>query len=489
MRKLLFAFAMCLLTFAASAQEVSFESLKAQLCDKSLPLINLNVEIDKVSKPEYTNATIEIADPQKRTDKTNVVTTFACKVKYRGNSAVYYDKKSFGVKLLNTQGEELDANLFGLRKSDTWILNAMAIDRLRMRDRVNFDVWNDMSATPYSTDLNRRNGTKGIFVELFINGSYQGLYCFTDKVNRKLLGLKKTGKDDDGKPVIKGVLYKGKEWGPATFLYGYKDEDMNGAMWNGWELEYPEDHPCPDAYMPLKDFIDYSENSDDDEFKSGINKRFYWQNFIDYQVFLLAQGLTDNYMKNTFLSIVNTQKGRCMMVTPWDLDCSLGGYWDGSRKSNVATLSTIMCVGLYNRLWKYNVNNYKSAVAGRWRELHETTLSEQAFCARLDAYASAFIESGAWQREYNKWNGNPVELQQDLTQEVNYVKDWYKRNCRNLDDNIYHGIASEPGAVSPTVVDHDTATGTAATFNLAGQKVDDSYKGIVIKNRKKILRR
>lgn len=163
MRKLLFTFAMCLLTFAACTQDISFESLKAQLCDKSLPLINLNVEIDKVSKPEYTNATIEIADPQKR----------------------------------------------------------------------------------------------------------------TDKVNRKLLGLKKTGKDDDGKPVIKGVLYKGKEWGPATFLYGYKDEGMNGAMWNGWELEYPEDHPCPDAYMPLKDFIDYSENSSDDEFKSGINKRFY----------------------------------------------------------------------------------------------------------------------------------------------------------------------------------------------------------------------
>ena len=52
----------------------------------------------------------------------------------------------------------------------------MAIDRVRMRNRLNFDVWNAMSKTPYATDYDQRNGTQGVFVELFINGQYHGLY-------------------------------------------------------------------------------------------------------------------------------------------------------------------------------------------------------------------------------------------------------------------------------------------------------------------------
>ena len=143
-----------------------------------------------------------------------------------------------------------------------------------------------------------------------------------------------------------------------------------------------------------------------------------------------------------------------------------------------------MSVGLFRRLWDDNVNNYRTAVAERWRDLHATTLSENALNARLDAYAKAFTESGAWQREYDKWNNNPVALQKDITKEVDYAKDWYRRNCANLDDNIFHGITAGIANVSTA-----TATKSDATFNLMGQKVDDSYKGIVVKDGKKMLRK
>lgn len=88
--------------FAAtvSAQTLDFTAMKNEINEKSLPLVNVTVEIDKVNKPEYTPTKIEIVDPQKRTDG-NVETTFNCKVKYRGASSLRYDKKSFAVKLLN----------------------------------------------------------------------------------------------------------------------------------------------------------------------------------------------------------------------------------------------------------------------------------------------------------------------------------------------------------------------------------------------------
>lgn len=460
-----------------------YTELLDNLSDKSLPLINITVDIEKVTKPEYTPATIEIADPLMRTDGENVVTKFNAKVKYRGNSSLRYDKKSFNVKLINEKGKSFDVNILGLRLTDAWILDAMAIDRIRMRNRVNFDTWNAMSRTPYETEHEQRNGTVGRFVEVFINGIYHGLYCCTDKVDRNLLGVKKADKVTDSTPVIKGVIYKGDGWSAATQLKGYDDQPMDGAAWNKWELDYPDDYPCEEAYTPMKNFIDYCSKSSDDDFKNGIDKNFYWQNFVDYQVFLLSQGLRDNSFKNTFLSIVNIKKGNCMMVTPWDLDCSLGGDWDGQLYNELATMDVVLTVGLYRRLWNNNVNKYQTAVADRWQQLSANVLSVEEFNKRLDTYADQIVKSGAWKREYDMWNNNPVALTENLYDELSYVKDWYKRNLQNLNENVYNGIETGIGYVKTT----ETAPHTL--YNIMGQKVNDAYKGIVIENGKKCLRK
>lgn len=425
-----------------AANIASYEQMKAQLNDKSLPLVNITVDISIVSKPYYTNATIEIADPQARTDG-NVVTTFNCKVKYRGATSLWYDKKSFAVKLLDADGNSLDAPVLGIREDDSWILGAMAIDRVRMRDRLNFDIWNEFSKTPYDTDYNGRNGTKGYFVELFINGKYHGLYCLTDKVNRKLLGVKKAKTDNYGNPTINGVMYKCAEWGDASYLKGYYQQSMNGESWNNWELDYPDDYPCETAYTPLKNFIDYCTKTSDADFEAGLDENVYMQNIVDYHVFYLAMGLRDNTMKNAFMSITNINKGKRLMITPWDLDTSMGGEWEGSYYNKVADNDMILEVRPFARLWNDNIGNYRTAVADRWRVLHRTLLSEEAFNARVDAYMNAFIESGAWEREYSTWNGSPVALKKDLREEADYIKTWYKENCENLENNIFKDIPTE----------------------------------------------
>lgn len=420
----------------------TYEQLKSQLNDKSLPLVNITVDMSSVSKPNYTNATIEIADPLARTDG-NVVTTFNCKVKYRGATSMRYEKKSFAVKLLDKDGNSLDAPVLGIREDDSWILGAMAIDRVRMRDRLNFDIWNEFSKTPYDTDYAGCNGTKGYFVELFINGKYHGLYCLTDKVNRKLLGVKKAKTDASGNATINGVMYKCAEWCDAAYFKGYNEQSMNGESWNSWELDYPDDYPCETAYMPIKNFIDFCTNTSDEDFKNGLDENLYMQNMTDYHVFYLAMGLRDNTMKNAFMSIVNINKGKRMMITPWDLDTSMGGEWEGSYHNYVADNDMIMKVKPFERLWNGNINNYRTAVADRWRQLHKTLLSEEAFNARVDAYVKAFVESGAWNREYYRWNGSPVFLKKDLNEEADYIKTWYKNNCENLENVLFKDIPTE----------------------------------------------
>lgn len=486
MKKLVTLFVVLLCAAAnCMAQAVDYASLKAALNSKSIPLINLTVDIGKVSKPEYTSAKIEIADPEKRTDG-NVVTTLNCKVKYRGASSLSYAKKSFAIKLLNEKGKSLEMPMFGIRSDDSWILDAMAIDRLRMRNRINFDIWNDMDRTPYKTDTDGRNGTAGLFVELFINGKYHGLYCFSDKVNRKLLGVKKAKEDADKNVTINGVVYKCADWGASSKFSGYNQTGMDGLQWNAWELDYPDDYPCAAAYMPLKDFIDYCAYTTDQKFISGMDEYFYIDNFIDYHVFLLSQGLEDNSMKNSYLSIVNVNDGHRALITPWDLDCSLGGWWQGDYNSKVASNGTVLDVKPYERLWNGNINGYRDEVANRWRELcRKGILSPEGFNERLNAYVVQLKESGAWKREYEMWNNNPVPLAENLSDEALYVKVWYKRNYDNLENKIFKDLGTT--GLTGVVESNDGEAVGGTLYNIAGQKVDSSYHGIIIKNGRKYL--
>ena len=474
-----------LIPLFAHSQENStdYATLKGKMDEKSLPLVNLTVDLESVNKLTYVPATIEIADFEKRTNG-EAETKFACKIKYRGATSLHYDKKSFGVKLLDDEGKSLDASILGIRKDDAWILDAMAIDRIRMRNRVNFDIWNEMSRTPYDTKYDNRNGTEGHYVELFINGEYHGLYCLSDKINRKLLGLDKAIENGDETVTINGVLYKCNTWCTAAFLSGYDDQDLNGEEWTCWELQYPDDYPCKQAYTPLKEFIDFCSKTTTTQFLEKFDDHCYRNNFIDYHVFIMALGVRDNTMKNSFLSMVNKNNAgdNKVLITPWDLDCSLGSDWDGSYVPKPHTHDFIYQVCPYRRLW-YNDNSYATAVADRWRSLRQSTLSNQAVFARLDDYARKFSESGAWAREYAKWNGNPVELKENLDDELNYVKDWYETNAKNLDTVIFNGV----GGIENIINDSELQDTDGCAYNVLGQRVGDGYKGIVIKNHRKYI--
>ncbi|MBO4963620.1 MAG: CotH kinase family protein [Prevotella sp.] len=464
------------ISFATAQQIPSYDELKIAINESSLPLINITVDIANVTKEQYIPAEIEITDPLKRTDN-KVTAAFRCKIKYRGTSSIRYEKKSFAVKLLDDNGKSLDAPILGIREDDSWILNAMAIDRIRMRDRLLFDVWNDLSSTPYNTDYENRNGTKGYFVEVFLNGEYHGLYCMTDKINRKLLGLKKIKEETNGTITTRGLLLKCNAW---STLAGYNDEPMDTEEWNSWELQYPDDYPSADTYMPLARLIDFCTGTSSDVFKAEYQQHFYKQNLMDYHIFYLTFNIFDNLMKNTFLSTVDLTKKERFMITPWDLDCSLGGSWDGVHADYLIENEDISA-NPFARLWQENTDNYKAELCSLWQKTSNAIFSEEAIAKRMSDYAEAFVKSGAWEREYKKWNNNPVVLTEDPKEELDYINEWFRSRHTTL-DNYFNSITG-------ILTLHSNSIGAKKRYNLSGQKVDNNYKGIVIENGRLFIRK
>ena len=420
-------------------QGTDFASMKAQMTEQSLPLVNLTYDEDELNKYNFIEGTIEIVDKQMRTEAGKESVTYSADFRIRGASAAGLKKKSFAIKLYKIKDGEkkdLDISVFGIREENSWILDAMGFDRIRMRTRTCFDLWNEMSGTPYNTKYGNRNGTKGEFVEVFINGKYNGLYCLSDKIDRKLLDVTKYNKKVEESEAVHGLIYKGVEWkGSAIRLLDYDPQaSPNSTTWCTWELEYPDDYPSYYTWQPLKELIKFCKSStSDDAFLANYDTYFYKSNLVDYMVMTMAFNVNDNLYKNTFLSVQDITNGRRYMITPWDMDDSFGGKYNGERRDELSDVTRYNSTAPYNRLYRKNIDGFVDQVKKRWLALQNTVLSIEHVHSALDAYAAMIVSSGAWQREYKKWNGaNSIPLTEDLSSELAYVKDWYARNFTNL---------------------------------------------------------
>lgn len=426
--------------FALSLMVVLATSLFAQ---QQLPTLQLtlpdscfsgNLSVNH-SLAEYNAGTMVLTD----TDGSVVSLPVKCKI-HGATAAQYTMKPSLAMKLSDPITGEIDSCLLGIRTCSSWILDAMAIDRINMRNRVAFDIWNAMSRLPYSTDFGGRNGTLGRFVELSINGNSYGIYCLNDKINRKLLGLKKPKLNADGTlKTLRGALYKSgttdidNQNTPGFFLnYTVCVAEYH----NAWELKEPEDFPCEAAWAPLLEFYNGNKNY------AYVKSHYYLQNLVDNHLFVMALAIQDNWgNKNKYVSVVDMSAAgddARLVYTPWDLDTSLGGRYDGGfydghysdwRPQDVdkaATQVFASCTG---------EAEYKQMLRDRWIELRTTSLSVDSVAARMRAYTTLFVQSGAWQRQWSTFQARQYKpkLVEDLSVEVELVINWYRDRFAQLD--------------------------------------------------------
>lgn len=195
-----------------------------------------------------------------------------------------------------------------------------------------------------------------------------------------------------------------------------------------------------------------------------------------------AINIIDNNVKNTHFSCPDINVNETYLITPWDLDCSLGGLYEGSHYEEYTKISELTSNYIYYQLYVYNVDNFRESMKERWQELSLGIMSPNSFNSRLDTYAKRFKESGAWQRDYDKWNNNPVPL--DLDEKLEYVKKWYVNNIAAL--NKVLGVIAD----DIPYVFQDTDSYNIRMYNIDGKRIMSNPTGrkIYIETGRKIIR-
>ena len=367
-----------------------------------MPVLEVSIKGTFYAGMDYVNGTMRL------TDTHGQVVEMPAKFKMRGATASGYNMKpSFNMKLRDAlYTQEVDSALLGMRSCSSWIVDAMANDRICMRNRVAFDIWNDFSRLPYPTQFDGRNGTEGRFVEVYINQTYYGIYCLSDRINRKLLDLKKVKEEENGTLTVRGVLYKCGTQDIKNQNEPCYNEDMSACVveyHNAWELTYPEDMGSEAVWAPLQDAILNGTTP------AYIKKYFWLENMADYHLHVMALCIVDNWgNKNHFFSVRNITKNinepdtaeankRRFVLTPWDLDTSLGGSYDGSNYNGNYTdwpVNVTMGKIIYPFWPMYQDGDYLLTVVRRWREAR-SYFSPDSVNAKLERYRDYFLNSGA----------------------------------------------------------------------------------------------
>ena len=331
----------------------------------------------------------------------------AAEVKYRGAVSLSYEKKSLAFEL------DSEKALAGMPARTHWILNAAFIDRSMMRHKLAYDLYAKMSEAGA-----RRFAAGSRFVEVVQNGDYRGAYLLTERVDRKLLKLRKYSKADEQHACI----YKVIDHTPVF--------DMNGHS----NYEQHEPNPRTNSYWaPLDEINRFCHTASESAFwdaNSGIATRVDLADAIDFHLHLLMVCNTDGPDKNFLVARDGVKKGKPpeFFFVPWDCDATFGRAWHGGREGYQHWQSN----HLFERLLKDP--NYRKRFVARWRQLRQNQFSTAAIDAMIDENAKEL--GAAAQRNAKRWGqtgrGDPPNFEQDIAE----MKDWVAKRGAWLDNRI-----------------------------------------------------
>ncbi len=388
-----------------------------------LPMVLITTpSINYVIDETKSDATMNLVDPDYQSHKVDLQTHSNITIAIRGATAQYLPKKSYKINTVDANGVARDIPLLGLRNDEDWILDAMYIDQARMRNRVCTDLWNSFNNVPYiAKEPTALNGTRGYMSEVFVNGQYAGLYCFTEKMDRKQLQVKKQY----------GMVYKSDEVTDETTFLDKTGYSNSSATWAGWELSYPDlgDTPAPD-WKYLHDFAQFVATSADQDFSGNIASKVDINNLVEYFIFMNAIDATDNMGKNQYFSFYDYRTNGNFFYTPWDMDSTLGRDWKGMYLDNA--ILGVSSNYLFWRLIKLNAANFKDLVKTRWASLKNNQLSKVTVANRIEFYRNLLAGTLAFNREADR-AGN---ISQTLNNETQYMNNWYSKQYDLVDDYV-----------------------------------------------------
>lgn len=352
-------------------------------------------------------------------------------VRRRGASSLLYTKPSLAIKLTNSIGGKQDASLLGMRTDNYWVLDAMSIDKARMRNRASMDLWLEMSHKPWYQDQepNCINGYRGQMVDVYINDQHMGIYHLCERIDRKQLKLKKYNVSNGG---IRGLLYKSESWEATHPFYYYIRPFPADTVdqWKGIAVNYPEmDEGDSITWQPLLQFMEYVRSTSYTNIQPTIQDYLDMPVYIDYVLFCDLLSARDNEGKNIYWSYYDKNISNKALVSLWDIDHSWGRQYNGEPEIYTRRYSDY----IYRKL--IQTSAFHDSLCCRYCDLRQRIFKVEHLDSIVGKYFDLYSATGMDSVERALWNGVD-NIAIDIPAERAYMHNWLTHRLTFL-DSIY----------------------------------------------------
>lgn len=433
------------------------------------------IELEGYFGYEYNEGNVVYNNPDSSTVK-----ILSANIKWRGASTNTEDKhkRNYKIKFIDNQC------FFNLRSDDNWILDAGQADVFRLRNHIATEIWNSFAQKPYYAEQEPEvlSGVRGQVVEIFLNNKYQGIYSFTENMDRKQMKLKKI---DNKTGKIRGLLWKSKGYG--ALMNENPDYDNKQEIWNTFEAKYPDlsDNDTID-WKTLHDAIQMVIESSDETFCKQAKLLFDIPVFLDYYIFINVLGAVDNVGKNMYWAIYDVTKSKKITPAVWDLDGTVGQRWLEQYAEIFSSpyYDMTSTIKLIDRLIELNTDNFNTKVRQRYKELRNSFLTEEKLQHFYRYHNQILKKSGADKREIDRWSGDTDIRNEiiDFDAETEYICQWIIKRLEFLDQQWNYQTPINNLFNEKEITDH-------SIYTILGIKVSEKEirKGIYIRNGKKLI--
>ena len=160
----------------AAPDEESLESYDLGKFSTTLPVVYMNTMEQQVLKENAIWGNIALLDGNGEEQSVFSVpnSIYRATIKYRGASSYSkFDKKQYRIKFYKNKKDSVKkVSLAGMGANSEWVLNGPYLDKTLIRNKLVYDLARELNGWAPDTR----------FVELFVDGEYQGVYLAVEPV-------------------------------------------------------------------------------------------------------------------------------------------------------------------------------------------------------------------------------------------------------------------------------------------------------------------
>ena len=407
----------------------------------NLPLVVLNTNGQVINDAPKINATMGIIwnGPGTRNTWTDPKNDFNgnISIEIRGSSSQQFPKKSYGFETKSIALVDMDVSLLGMPSEKDWILYAPYTDKTMIRDVLTYTL--DASMGHYSPRCR--------YVELFLNGQYQGVYVLMEKIKRnknrvdiaKLLTTDTTGENLTGGYIIK--IDKTTGGSGEGWYSGY----LNNTNKSFYQYDYPKSNEITTEQKTyIQTHVGNMETALYLEKFSGTGSYHEFLNDSSFIDFMIVNELAKNVDGYRLSSYLYKGKSKLMNCGPiWDFNLAYGNadYYNGWVTTGFEYQNNLSSDYWQNPFWWNKLMrdpSYVQKLKRRWSWIRKHEFSDTRIKFVTDSLVNLISEAQV--RNYQRWTGvigsyiwPNYYVGPTYASEVTWMKSWITQRLAYLD--------------------------------------------------------